>query len=115
MPPGPIHPLVRNLYKRALTIGLDYPSGLPKIREKWKTALRKPSNFTPKYTSSSSNELTVESQKELAKAVARGRWMCREMIGVIQLKKYRAMKQRYEIEKIVVAQERIEKVGAKYT
>ena len=34
-------------------------------------------------------------QKELHKAVARGRFMVREMVGIIQLKKYRTMKQRY--------------------
>ena len=32
---------------------------------------------------------------ELKKKVAKGRFMLREMVGVIQLKKYRVMKSRY--------------------
>ena len=32
---------------------------------------------------------------DINRAVATGRYMVKEMIGVIQLKKYRAMKQRY--------------------
>eukprot|EP00816_Leptocylindrus_hargravesii_P002157 CAMPEP_0196819026 /NCGR_PEP_ID=MMETSP1362-20130617/68649_1 /TAXON_ID=163516 /ORGANISM="Leptocylindrus danicus, Strain CCMP1856" /LENGTH=98 /DNA_ID=CAMNT_0042197359 /DNA_START=252 /DNA_END=548 /DNA_ORIENTATION=+ len=40
----------------------------------------------------------AEDEKDLLKAVARGRYMIREMIGVIQLKKYRTMKQRYSDE-----------------
>lgn len=35
-------------------------------------------------------------EKELRKAVGRGRFMVREMIGVIQLKKYRTLKRRYD-------------------
>lgn len=34
-------------------------------------------------------------ERELRKAVGKGRHMIREMIGVIQLKKYRSMKRRY--------------------
>ena len=35
----PIHPLVRDLYKRAITLGPDYPLGLPYVRKVWKGAL----------------------------------------------------------------------------
>ena len=38
---------------------------------------------------------TIQCEKELRKAVGKGRYMIREMIGVIQLKKYRSMNQRY--------------------
>jgi len=34
-------------------------------------------------------------ERELRKAVGKGRFMIREMIGVIQLKKYRSLKRRY--------------------
>jgi hypothetical protein len=34
-------------------------------------------------------------ERELRKAVGKGRYMIREMIGVIQLKKYRSLKRRY--------------------
>lgn len=37
-------------------------------------------------------------ERELRKAVGKGRYMIREMIGVIQLKKYRTLKQRYSNE-----------------
>jgi len=37
-----------------------------------------------------------ECEKELRKAVAKGRYMIREMIGIIQLKKYRSLKERYD-------------------
>jgi hypothetical protein len=34
-------------------------------------------------------------ERELRKAVGKGRYMIREMIGIIQLKKYRSLKRRY--------------------
>mmetsp|Transcript_53563 Transcript_53563/g.130430 ORF Transcript_53563/g.130430 Transcript_53563/m.130430 type:complete len:160 (+) Transcript_53563:340-819(+) len=106
-----IHPLVRDLYKRALVVGHDYPLGLDYVRRTWKDALRNPSNcpscyldacgqeqqcFDDALTPVPYNEYTVEQEKELHKAVGKGRFMIREMIGVIQLKKYRSMKQRYD-------------------
>jgi hypothetical protein len=36
---------------------------------------------------------------EIKRAVARGRWMVRELVGVIQLKKYRTLKRRYDFDK----------------
>ena len=119
-----IHPLVRELYKQALFVGLDYPLGIQKVRELWKEAIRNPihcpscynttaisTNSTtttassapdmmntknntpnPRSFSSSSSE---QCEKEIRKAVGYGRRMIREMVGVIQFKKYRSMKQRY--------------------
>jgi DNA-directed RNA polymerase specialized sigma24 family protein len=79
-----MHPLVRDLYRRVLLVGRDYPAGLDYVKVTWKKAFRNPDNCPSK-----------ASQQELNKAVARGRHMVREMEGVIQLKKYRAMKKRY--------------------
>ncbi|CAB9518142.1 flavoprotein regulatory factor 1 [Seminavis robusta] len=99
-----IHPLVRDLYKRALMVGRDYPQGLDYVREKWKTALRDPNNCPSWYSSSSSSisnttcsnvETEALKEREMRRAVAKGRFMIREMVGVIQLKKYRTMKRRY--------------------
>jgi len=91
-----IHPLVRDLYKRALVVGHDYPLGLDYVRRTWKDALRDPSNCPSCYVDAYGQQYTVEQEKELRKAVGKGRFMIREMIGVIQLKKYRSMKQRYD-------------------
>ena len=118
-----IHPLVRELYKQALFVGLDYPLGIQKVRELWKEAIRNPIHCPSCYnttTTSSSSTTTASSvpdtmntknnttnshsfssssseqcEKEIRKAVGYGRRMIREMVGVIQFKKYRSMKQRY--------------------
>jgi len=37
----------------------------------------------------------LASDKELKSAIARGRYMVKELIGVVQLKKYRTLKKRY--------------------
>ncbi|KAF0719787.1 Aste57867_786 [Aphanomyces stellatus] len=76
-----MHPLVRDAYKRLLLVGRDYPLGLDYVREKAKEAFLKQAHLT--------------NDEEIKRAVHRGRWMAKEMIGVIQLKKYRAMNQRY--------------------
>lgn len=76
-----MHPLVRNLYKRVLHVGHDYPTGLDHVKQVWKTALQ---------------QTHCDNEQELRQAVAHGRRMVQEMIGVIQLKKYRAMKRRYD-------------------
>jgi len=96
-----MHPLVRDLYKRVLIVGRDYPHprGLPYVREKWKAALRNPENCPSCYDKDlllpNNNDNNKQCEKEIHQAVARGRHMVREMIGIIQLKKYRTMKQRY--------------------
>ena len=90
-----IHPLTRDLYKRALVIGKDYPhpEGLDYVRRIWKAALRNPQNCPSWYDSNYSEK---EREIELRRAVAKGRSMLKEMIGVIQFKKYRTMKSRYD-------------------
>lgn len=89
-----MHPLVRDLYKRAVTVGKDYPhpKGLDYVRETWKRALRDNKNFD---STKASTWDPLRYDKEIRKAVGRGRYAIREMIGVIQLKKYRTMKKRY--------------------
>jgi hypothetical protein len=90
-----MHPLVRDLYKRALSVGRDYPHprGLDYVRETWKKALRSESNFDAQNPFILADPILYE--KELRKGVGRGRYAIREMIGVIQLKKYRTMRRRY--------------------
>lgn len=77
-----MHPLVRDLYKRVLTVGRDYPSGLSHVREKAKEAFRKNAD--------------VENEVSLKRAVNSGRWRVKEMIAVIQLRKYRQLKRAYK-------------------
>jgi hypothetical protein len=103
-----MHPLVRDLYKRALVVGRDYPLGIDYVRRTWKDALRNPSNCPSCYDQRQEQsqqpqprpvphtQYTTEQEKEIRKAVGKGRYMIREMIGVIQLKKYRSMKRRYD-------------------
>ena len=102
-----MHPLVRDLYKRAIAVGKDYPHprGLDYVREQWKKALRDPKNnifIVENSISCASNtgtnvadEVQRLQEKEMRKAVGKGRYAIREMIGVIQLKKYRTMRRRY--------------------
>lgn len=78
----PIHPLVRDLYKRVLLVGRDYPAGIEVVRRKAKEQFF------------ANGSLSTET--EIKKAVARGRWYVRnEIVGVIQLRKYRQLKSRY--------------------
>ena len=77
-----IHPLVRDLYKRYLLVGKDYPAGLSVVRRRAKEIFLKNAD--------------LDDEKEIRKAVHRGRWYLKnEIMGVIKLKKYRAMKSRY--------------------
>jgi hypothetical protein len=92
---GRMNPLVRNLYKRIITVGKDYPAGLDHVRVQWKKALRDPNNCPACYKSPATCESEQACQEQLLHAVNRGRYMVKEMIGVIQLKKYRTLKQRY--------------------
>jgi hypothetical protein len=103
-----MHPLVRNLYKRVLVVGREYPTGLEHVKKVWKTALRNPANCPSWYQhdqdQGSNNgcdrqpnaSTVVNDEEELLRAVHKGRYMVKEMIGIIHLKKYRAMKRRYE-------------------
>jgi hypothetical protein len=91
-----MHPFVRDLYRRVLLVGRDYPAGLDYVKVNWKKAFRKIDNCPSCYIGNLNDSLQTKAcQQELNKAVARGRHMVREMEGVIQLKKYRAMKKRY--------------------
>ena len=68
-----MHRLVRDLYKRVLWVGREYPPGLTIVRERAKVM----------FLANGS----LEKEEEINKAIARGRWFVNEMIGVIQLKK----------------------------
>lgn len=101
-----MHPLVRDLYKRAIFVGKDYPLGLEYVRKTWKEALRNKENCPTCYQDPTS----LECEKEIRIAVGKGRHMVREMVGIIQLKKYRAMKQRYGVSNEATIEERMEKL-----
>lgn len=76
-----MHPLVRDLYKRVLVVGRDYPTGLEHVKKIWKPAF-----FHNKH---------LHDEEDILRAVHKGRQMVKEMQGVIQLKKYRSIKARY--------------------
>ena len=58
-----MHPLVRDLFKRFLVVGRDYPLGLSHVRAKAKAAILANAGLT--------DELAIK------RAVGRGRWMVR--------------------------------------
>ena len=78
-----MHSLVRNLYKRFILVGRDYPhpDGIDFVRRRVKKAFREHKD--------------VEDQYELRKRVHIGRYVIKELIAVVQIKKYRTMKKRY--------------------
>ncbi len=77
-----MHPKVRDLYKRILLVGRDYPAGLDFVRKRAKEHFRQNKD--------------VRDEDEIVHLVARGRWyVSNELIPVIQLKKYRTLRQRY--------------------
>ncbi len=78
---APLRSLVTDLYKRFLLVGRDYPLGLPHVREKVKAAFQANAGLT--------------SEEDIARAVAKGRWWVKELVGVVQLKKYRTLRARY--------------------
>mmetsp|Transcript_14189 Transcript_14189/g.21226 ORF Transcript_14189/g.21226 Transcript_14189/m.21226 type:complete len:114 (-) Transcript_14189:3750-4091(-) len=84
-----MHPLVRDLYKRAVFVGKDHPNGIEFVRQAWKKAIRE------RTIAYQDGQDPVQAEKELRKAVGKGRYAIREMIGVIQFKKFRTMKRRY--------------------
>lgn len=87
-------PRVRDLYRRFLFVGRDYPMGLDYVRGKAKAAFLK--------------NRDLKEPAEINKAIKHGRWMVRELIGVIQLKKYRTLNNRYTSEELRDALRRIE-------
>eukprot|EP00047_Mylnosiga_fluctuans_P005842 m.243052 g.243052 ORF g.243052 m.243052 type:complete len:119 (+) comp14157_c0_seq1:49-405(+) len=77
-----LHPLVRDLYKRYILAGRDYPTGLASFRELVKQSFRKNAHLT--------------NEEDIIHTVARGRWyLSNEIIPVIRLRKYRTMRARY--------------------
>jgi len=76
-----MRPIVRDLYKRLLLVGREYPAGLDHVRQRAKRDFRKNSHVT--------DDVAIK------RCVAYGRYMVREMEGVIALKKYRTLRQRY--------------------
>jgi len=73
--------MVRDLYKRILVVGKDYPKGLEWVKGKAKPWFMQNADLTD--------------EVEIKKKVAEGRYWVREMQSVIQLKKYRTLKNRY--------------------
>lgn len=76
----PVHPLVRDLYKRLIRAGRDYPQGLTHFREKAKEKFKRDISTT---------------EVDFMKAVAYGRYMAREIVAINRLHKYRALNKRY--------------------
>jgi len=77
-----MHPLVRDLYRRTIVVGREYPGGLDVVRRKAKEYFKANAH--------------LQTEEEIKAAVARGRWyLNNEIVGVIKLKKYRAMAKRY--------------------
>jgi len=93
-----MEPKVRDLYKRFLLVGRDYPLGLAYVRDKAKAAFFK--------------NRALRDPVEVKKAIKHGRWMVRELIGVIQLKKYRTLNRRYTSEELQDALRSIERKRA---
>jgi len=77
----PSRELVRELYRRFLWVGRDYPEGLPFVREKVKVAFFSNAHLT--------------NEEDILRAVAKGRWWVKELVGVVQLKKYRSLRKNY--------------------
>lgn len=77
-----MHPLVRNLYKRLMLAGRDYPGRIELVRKKAKQEFQKNS--------------MLEDEFEIRKAVRIGRWWVSEIHAINFMKKYREMKKRYE-------------------
>ena len=102
-----MHSLVRDLWKRVVWVGRDYPTGLAYVKQVWKPAMRNPENCPSWYYAPPGDNNIVTTTKipassdeeELLRAVHKGRAAVKEMMGVIQLKKYRSLKQRYDSNK----------------
>ena len=93
-----MHPLVRDLFKRFLVVGRDYPLGLAHVRAKAKAAILANAGLA--------------SELEIKRAVGRGRWMVNELIGVIQLRKYRTLRKRYASDPNETADDALRRVEA---
>jgi hypothetical protein len=76
-----MHPLVRDLYKRIIHVGREYPLGLSWVKSKAKPWFLQNKN--------------VDNEIELKQKIAIGRHQVKEMEAVIKLKKYRHLKNTY--------------------
>jgi hypothetical protein len=76
-----MHTLVRDLYKRILHVGKDYPLGLEWVKSKAKPWFYQNKDYTR--------------EEDIKKAIAIGRHQVREMVAVISLKKYRYLRKTY--------------------
>ncbi len=78
-----MHPKVRDLYKRFLLVGRDYPAGLQEVKKRVKTEFF------------ANRDLSEE--LDIFRAVAKGRYFVREIMAVNQLHKYRTIKKNYDL------------------
>lgn len=72
---------VRDLYKRFLLAGRNYPKGLAFVRQKAKEGF--------------GEQRHLKDEVDIKKAVAKGRWWVRELNAISKLAKYRQMRERY--------------------
>ncbi|XP_055918173.1 electron transfer flavoprotein regulatory factor 1 [Eupeodes corollae] len=73
---------VLQLYKQLQFLGREYPGGANKFRQQCHDAFIKNKN--------------VQDPKQIMALVAKGRYVAKELEALYSLKKYRAMKQRYQ-------------------
>lgn len=76
-----MNPLVRDLYKRFLLAGRQYPKGLDHVKQRVKKEMFANSHLTD--------------EVEIKKAVSKGRWWVKEVVAISQLHKYRSLKKNY--------------------
>lgn len=74
-------PRVRNLYKRFIVAGRDYPLGIDFVKPKVKKAFFDNAHLVDPI--------------EINKKIAYGRWWAKELHAVNQFKKYRFLKRNY--------------------
>lgn len=79
-----MHPKVRDLYKRLVFVGRDYPLGLEWVRRKAKLWFRQ--------------HRAVSDDLEILKLVKTGRHWVREMEHIIQMRKMRTLKRNYDVD-----------------
>ena len=70
-----------NPTRKNAMLAADHPSGPDVVKRKAREAFL--------------SKAHLRDEREIRKAVGQGRYACREMIALIQLKRYRAMKKRY--------------------
>ena len=99
-----MNPLVRDLFKRILIVGRDYPGGLDLVKRKTREMVAKNASLT--------------SESDIKRAVHAGRWWVKEMMAVAQLRKYRVLRKRYgaegeaSAEQVEAARRRLEQSAA---